>query len=78
MHPVEGDDGENAKHDDDDSRKAFRPGGAGVWNALANRPSFFAAAVITCGGESSDDGTGSAATPLWDFHGDSDEVVPVL
>jgi|HubBroStandDraft_3_1064219.scaffolds.fasta_scaffold30870_2 predicted esterase len=52
-------------------------GGAGVWNVLANRPNFFAAAVITCGGVSPDDGTGSAATPLWDFHGDSDEVVPV-
>ena len=52
-------------------------GGAGVWNLLANRPNFFAAAMVTCGGESSDDGTGSVATPLWDFHGDSDEVVPV-
>src|SRR5579863_5997975 len=27
-------------------------GGAGVWNVLANRPNFFAAAVITCGGDS--------------------------
>jgi predicted peptidase len=52
-------------------------GGAGVWNMLANRPNFFAAAVICCGAESPDDGTGSIATPLWDFHGDSDEVVPV-
>jgi len=52
-------------------------GGAGVWNVLANRPSFFAAAVITAGGVSADDGTGSVATPLWDFHGESDEVVPV-
>src|SRR5271169_2355584 len=52
-------------------------GGAGVWNGLANRPDFFAAAVICCGGESPDDGSGSAATPLWDFHGDADEVVPV-
>jgi predicted peptidase len=52
-------------------------GGAGVWNVLANRPGFFAAAVITCGGVSSDDGTGSAGTPLWVFHGGSDEVVPV-
>jgi|HubBroStandDraft_3_1064219.scaffolds.fasta_scaffold115104_1 predicted esterase len=52
-------------------------GGAGVWNVLANRPNFFAAAVICCGGESPDDGTGSAATPLWVFHGDRDEVVPV-
>jgi predicted peptidase len=52
-------------------------GGAGVWNLLANRPNFFAAAVITCGGESSEGGAGSVATPLWDFHGDSDQVVPV-
>jgi predicted peptidase len=52
-------------------------GGAGVWNVLANRPNFFAAAVITSGGVSPDDGTGSVATPLWDFHGESDEVVPV-
>jgi predicted peptidase len=52
-------------------------GGAGVWNVLANRPNFFAAAVICCGGVSPDDGTGSAATPLWDFHGDADDVVPV-
>ncbi len=42
-------------------------GGAGVWNVLAHRPSFFAAAVICCGGESPDDGTGSAGTPLWIF-----------
>jgi predicted peptidase len=52
-------------------------GGAGAWNMLANRPNYFAAAVICCGGESPDDGTGSVTTPLWDFHGDSDEVVPV-
>jgi predicted peptidase len=52
-------------------------GGVGVWNMLANRGNFFAAAVICCGGESSDDGTGSPGTPLWTFHGDADEVVPV-
>ena len=52
-------------------------GGAGVWNLLANSPNYFAAAVICCGGVSPDDGTGSFATPLWDFHGDADEVVPV-
>lgn len=52
-------------------------GGAGVWNVLANRENFFAAAVITSGGVSPDDGTGSVTTPLWDFHGESDEVVPV-
>src|SRR5580698_5218677 len=52
-------------------------GGAGVWNMLANRPNFFAAAVTCCAGVSPDDGTESPATPLWDFHGDADEVVPV-
>jgi predicted peptidase len=52
-------------------------GGAGVWNMLANRPHFFAAAVTCCAGESSDDGTGSVETPVWDFHGDADQVVPV-
>jgi len=52
-------------------------GGAGVWNMLANRPNFFAAAVTCCAGVSPDDGTGSPATPLWDFHGEADEVVPV-
>jgi predicted peptidase len=52
-------------------------GGAGVWNVLANRPNFFAAAVICCGAGSPDDGTGSVATPVWDFHGDADEAVPV-
>jgi predicted peptidase len=52
-------------------------GGAGVWNMLANRALFFAAAVICCGGVSPDDGTGSVETPLWDFHGDADQVVPV-
>jgi predicted peptidase len=52
-------------------------GGAGAWNMLANRPNYFAAAVICCGGQSPDDGTGSATTPLWAFHGDSDEIVPV-
>jgi predicted peptidase len=52
-------------------------GGAGTWNMITNRPQFFAAAVICCGGVSPDDGTGSIDTPLWNFHGDSDQTVPV-
>jgi predicted peptidase len=52
-------------------------GGAGTWNIITNRPRFFAAAVICCGSLSSDDGTGSIDTPLWNFHGDSDQTVPV-
>jgi predicted peptidase len=52
-------------------------GGAGAWNVITNRPQFFAAAVICCGSVSADDGTGSIHTPLWNFHGDSDQTVPV-
>jgi predicted peptidase len=52
-------------------------GGAGTWNVITNRPNFFAAAVICCGSLSPDDGTGSISTPLWDFHGGSDQTVPV-
>lgn len=52
-------------------------GGAGTWNMIASRPNFFAAAVPCCGSISKDDGTGSIRTPLWNFHGDSDQTVPV-
>jgi predicted peptidase len=52
-------------------------GGAGTWNMIANRPMFFAAAVICCGSASTDDGAGSMDTPLWNFHGGSDQTVPV-
>lgn len=52
-------------------------GGAGTWNMIASRPKFFAAAVPCCGSISKDDGTASIDTPLWNFHGDSDQTVPV-
>ena len=52
-------------------------GGAGTWNVITHRPNFFAAAVPCCGSISTDDGTGSISTPLWNFHGDSDRTVPV-
>jgi predicted peptidase len=52
-------------------------GGAGTWNMIAYRPQSFAAAVICCGSVSTEDGTGSINTPLWNFHGDSDKTVPV-
>jgi predicted peptidase len=52
-------------------------GGAGAWNIVTNRPGFFAAAVICCGSVSAEDGTGSLNTSLWNFHGDSDQTVPV-
>lgn len=52
-------------------------GGAGAWHMVAQRPGFFAAAVICCGSISTEDGTGSIETPLWNFHGAEDQTVPV-
>jgi len=52
-------------------------GGAGVWNLLVQRPPFFAAAVICCASATEDDVTRAARTPLWNFHGDADQTVPV-
>ncbi len=52
-------------------------GGAGVWNVIAGRPRFFAAAVICCGSMSTEDGTEAIDTPMWVFHGDADQTVPV-
>jgi predicted peptidase len=52
-------------------------GGAGTWNMIASRPNFFAAAITCCGSISKDDGTASIETPVWNFHGDSDQTVPI-
>ena len=52
-------------------------GGAGVWNMTAHRPRLFAAAVICCGSASAEGGAASVGTPVWNFHGDADETVPV-
>jgi predicted peptidase len=52
-------------------------GGAGVWNMTAHRRKFFAAAVPCCGSISMDDPVQSAETPVWGFHGDADQTVPV-
>lgn len=52
-------------------------GGAGVWNMITHRPKVFAAAVVCCGSVSTEDGTGAINLPLWNFHGDSDQTVPV-
>ena len=52
-------------------------GGAGTWNIISNRPKFFAAAAICCGSRSTEDGTGSIETPVWNFHGAADQTVPV-
>jgi len=52
-------------------------GGEGVWNIIAGRPKFFAAAVPCCGSKGSENGSEALETPMWCFHGDSDQTVPV-
>lgn len=52
-------------------------GGAGVWHMTAERPRLFAAAVACCGSASLDKPADSASTPVWNFHGDADQTVPV-
>jgi len=52
-------------------------GGSGVWHMTAQCPKFFGAAVPCCGAGTNEDATASTGTPLWNFHGDSDQSVPV-
>lgn len=52
-------------------------GGGGVWHMTAQRPGFFAAAVACCGSPSLEPASDSARTPIWNFHGDADDTVPV-
>jgi predicted peptidase len=52
-------------------------GGSGVWHMTAVRPDFFAAAVPCCGSDTAEDATQSIGTPVWNFHGDADQAVPV-
>jgi predicted peptidase len=52
-------------------------GGRGTWHMTAQRKNFFAAAVPCCGGDTAEDAVESLATPLWVFHGEADQTVPV-
>jgi predicted peptidase len=52
-------------------------GGGGVWHMTAQRPHLFAAAIPCCGSATLDKPADSASTPLWNFHGDADQTVPV-
>lgn len=52
-------------------------GGSGVWNVIANRRRFVAAAIVCCGSRSTETGAEAVDTPLWMFHGDADQTVPV-
>jgi len=54
-------------------------GGGGTWHFLAHKPGLFAAAIPVAGGasNSSDPMPPVVGTPLWNFHGDADQTVPV-
>jgi predicted peptidase len=50
-------------------------GGAGTYNMLSSRPSFFAAGAPVCGGWPLADVPKLARAPIWIFHGSNDRVV---
>lgn len=52
-------------------------GGFGVFSILEKEPGKFAAAYAICGGSDTKAASKLLDTPLWIFHGDSDDVVPV-
>ena len=51
-------------------------GGFGVFSVLSKDPEKFAGAYAVCGGSSTEVAS-RITTPLWIFHGDEDDVVPV-
>jgi len=52
-------------------------GGYGVWDLAARRREWFSAAIPICGGGDPSHAETLSALPLWAFHGDRDEEVPV-
>lgn len=52
-------------------------GGYGTWACIAEHPDRFAAAIPICGGGDPDLGKKIGPLPVWAFHGDADNVVPV-
>jgi len=52
-------------------------GGYGSWDAIGRYPGKFAAAAPICGGGHPSMAHQMVQTPVWAFHGDDDDVVPV-
>ncbi len=52
-------------------------GGYGTWDLLTRQPERFAAAIPSCGGLAAGQAKRIAAVPVWIFHGNADEAVPV-
>ncbi len=64
-----------------DSRRiyltGYSMGGYGTWKTAALNPERFAAIVPICGGGETDWATQLSGMPVWAFHGQRDESVPV-
>jgi predicted peptidase len=52
-------------------------GGNGTWDLAMKRPNLFAAAVPLCGGGNPALAARIAQLPVWAFHGEKDDVIPV-
>ncbi|HEX4997692.1 MAG TPA: prolyl oligopeptidase family serine peptidase [Terriglobia bacterium] len=52
-------------------------GGFGVWSLITERPDLFAAAIPLCGGGDPKRAAALVHMPIWAFHGDRDDVIPV-
>ncbi len=53
-------------------------GGYAVWDLITKRPERVAAAIAVCGGGDPARAARVATMPIWVFHGDADNVVPVI
>ncbi|MFZ4765271.1 MAG: prolyl oligopeptidase family serine peptidase [Roseimicrobium sp.] len=52
-------------------------GGSGTWSTIARWPDVFACAVPLCGGGDPKMAEPMKGVPIWVFHGDKDDMVPV-
>jgi len=52
-------------------------GGFGTWDLISKRPELFAAAIPLCGGGNTLLAASLVSMPIWAFHGEKDDVIPV-
>jgi len=52
-------------------------GGFGTWDMVSKRPDLFAAAIPLCGGGNPALAPALVSMPIWAFHGEKDDVIPV-
>lgn len=52
-------------------------GGFGTWNLAADYPNKFAAIAPICGGGNLQQAVQLTHTPIWAFHGEQDDIIPV-